>query len=329
MAHTRPGRARGPHGHMWLIGLAGLAAGAALMIYVPTLKAVSASLLLFAGFHIVGGVVLLASLYVVGLRGWLRRLRRGTHDGPGRRGLDFGWGPGWMNGLAIAALVVFAGAVALQAARPDLWPIAFLLVVQGVLFLVGNSTMSAFRRLDHMVLPMVDLVRSGADRVLDAGCGAGRTSIALSRVLRQGRIVAIDRFDAEYIDEGGRALLDRNLAIAGLTDRVEIVTGDLTAMPFEDASFDAAVSTNVYDHLGKGKAAALGEIRRVLKPGGRFLMVVWTPGLTMFTVGHLLSLLLTSKAGWRAMAGRAGLTTVDEGMINNVWFVLFERPAAA
>lgn len=317
---------RHPHGHMWIIGLAGIAAGVVLLVYVPTLKAVSASILLFAGFHIVGGLVLAASLYVVGLRGWLRRLRR---RGPGRQALDFGWGPGWMNGLAIAALVVFAGAVALQVARPDLWPIAFLLVVQGVLFLVGNSVMSAFRRLDHMVLPMVDLIRGGADRVLDAGCGAGRTSIALSRVLRQGGIVAIDRFDAEYIDDGGRALLDRNLAIAGLTDRVEVVTGDLTAMPFEDASFDAAVSTNVYDHLGKGKAAALGEIRRVLKPGGRFLMVVWTPGLTMFTVGHLLSLLLTSKAGWRAMARRAGLTTVDEGMINNVWFAVFERPAVA
>lgn len=324
---TRP--RRNLHSHMWVMGLAGVAAGLALLIYVPRLGAVSKSVLLFAGFHLVGAVVVLSSLYVTTLRGALRRwLKLGDRAVSGER-FDFGWGPGWMNGLAIAALVSAAGAVALQVAVPRAWPGSFLLLVLTAVFVAGNFVMRSFRREDHVVLPMVDLVRGDRDLVLDAGCGAGRTSIALGRVLKGGRIVAVDRFDAGYIDDGGRTLLERNLRLAGLSERVSVETADLTALPFPEASFDAAVSTHVYDHLGDQKAQGLREVARVLKPGGRFLMAVWVPGWTMFTVANLLSLFLTPKAAWRDMAARAGFKVVDEGIFNHAWFVLLEKPGAA
>src|SRR5438552_19169346 len=99
------------------------------------------------------------------------------------------------------------------------------------------------------------------------GCGA-QTTLSIAKVLRRGGIVAFDRFEARYIDGGGRALLERNLRIAG-PGRVEVVTGDLTRMPFPDAHFDSAVSAHVIDHLKPHKKTALAEIRRVLKPGSR------------------------------------------------------------
>lgn len=105
--------------------------------------------------------------------------------------------------------------------------------------------------------------------------------------------------------------------------------GDLTAMPFSDGRFDAAVSTNVYDHLGAGKAAALAETFRVLNPGGRFLMAVWPPGWTMFAVANVLSLFLTRRATWRWLAAEAGFEVRDEGMFNDAWFVLLAKPGAA
>lgn len=326
MSEHAAAKPRRPHGHMWLMGLLGLAAGLALMVYAPTLKGVSTSLLLFAGFHVVGGVVLLGSLWVTALRG---PVRRWTHaaDKPAE-GYDFGWGPGWMNGLAIAALVTLAAAVALEVSVPALWPLAFALVALSVVFVVGNLIMRGFRRTDHVVLPMVDLLRSDRDVVLDAGCGSGRTTIALGRILKDGRVFAVDRFDAGYIDDGGLGLLKRNLALAGLTDKVSIETADLTALPFAEGDFDSAVSTHVYDHLGDAKAAGLVEMFRVLKPGGRFLMAVWTPGWSMFAIGNLLSFFLTTKAAWRAMAARAGFTVIDEGAFNNTWFVLLEKPTA-
>ena len=315
---------RNPHSHMWLMGVIGIVAGLAFMIFVPRLTVVSKSLLLFAGFHIVGGVVLLSTLYAAGLRNQVRRLAGGAARSV--RKYDFGWGPGWMNGLAIAALIALATAVVLQLAHPGAWPLAFALVGVSALLLVGTAVMLSFRRTDHVVLPMVDLLSSDHDLVLDAGCGSGRTTIALARILKSGRVVGLDRFDAGYIDGGGRALLDDNLKLAGLAGRVQVETGDLTDMAFADNHFDAAVSTHVYDHLGRQKLKALCETRRVLKPGGRFLMAVWVPGLTMFAVANVLSLFLTTKAQWRDLAQRAGFRVLDEGMFNHAWFVLLEKP---
>lgn len=60
----------------------------------------------------------------------------------------------------------------------------------------------------------------------------------------------------------------------GVADRVRVETGDMRAMPFDDESFDVVVSRaavhNVYDAPGRAKAIA--EIARVLKPGGRLVL---------------------------------------------------------
>ncbi len=318
------------HSHTWIVGVLGLIAGLLLLVYVPSLEVVSRSLLLFAGFHLVGGAVLLASLYILALRRLIRRMRQQKAKLAMSAGdkYDFGWSPEWMNGLAVAALAAVSTAIAVQVAAPNWWPMAFLVLLLGAAFFVGNSIMRSFRSIDHVVLPMVDLLQSDRDIVLDAGCGTGRSTIALSRVLRSGRVVAVDRFDAGYIDDGGRDLLDRNLRAADLTKRVTIEAADLTALPFDNESFDSAISTNVYDHLGKSKEQALREVLRVLKPGGRFLMAVWVPSWAMFTVANVLSFFLTSKKEWRAMAARVGFETVDEGAFNYAWFIVLKKPVA-
>ena len=119
------------------------------------------------------------------------------------------------------------------------------------------------------------------------------------KVLRRGRIVAFDRFDAWYIDGGGRALLERNLRIAGLPGRVEVVTGDLTRMPFPDAHFDSAVSAHVIDHLKQHKKTALAEIRRVLKPG----MYATTEGCSLNSISALgIARLSQGRCHWPRVA---------------------------
>lgn len=324
-------QARNIHSHAWLVGLLGLIAGLALLIYVPTLGAIANSLVLFAAFHIIGAVVLLVSLYGLAFRGIGRRaLGPWGRIRPATGGaFDFGWGPEWMNGLAVGALATFAAAIAVQVSAPGWWPLAITATLLAAALFVGNTIMRSFRSADFVVLPMVDLLQSDQDLVLDAGCGAGRTTIALRRILRKGRVVAVDRFDADYIEDGGRELLDRNLRLAGLADRVRVETADLTALPLSSASMDAAVSTNVFDHLGHKKQQALCEVFRVLKPGGRFLMSVWVPGLAMFAVANLLSLFLTSRAEWRAMARSAGFEIVDEGVFNYAWFTVLKKPLPA
>lgn len=95
-------------------------------------------------------------------------------------------------------------------------------------------------------------------RILDAGCGTGGTTIDLRRF---GRVVGVD-----LAPEAVRPAHGRNLAIA---------QASIEKLPFADDTFDAATSFEVLYHLGvKNDVAALKEIRRVVRPGGRFLVRV-------------------------------------------------------
>ncbi|MER9303184.1 class I SAM-dependent methyltransferase [Mesorhizobium sp. M0293] len=316
------------HSHLWLVGLIGVAAGLVLLIYVPSLPAVSGVFLLFGGFHLIGALVLMASLYVLAGNRLARRL-------PGRirrqdtANFDFGWAPAWALGPWIAALILAAIAVAVQVATPAYWPLAMVLTLLAANFFAGGLIARTVGRYEHAALPLVDLLSGDAGVVLDAGCGAGRTTIALGRALRNGRVVALDRFDSDYIEGGGRRLLEQNLRLAGLTGRVDIELGDLTALPFPEGRFDAAVSAHAIDHLGPQKQQGLREILRVLKPGGRFLLVVWVPGWTMFAIVSVLALLFSGKGAWRRMAASAGFELCDEGMLNGNWFVVLKKPIGA
>jgi SAM-dependent methyltransferase len=318
-AHAHPHTpSRQAHSHMWLVGMLCLAAGLALMLYVPSLKAISASITLFAGFHLIGALVALTSLYAtVG-----KRLRRKARDGA----LDFGWAPAWTLGPLMAAMVLMAATVAIQIAAPHWWPLAMAATLLACTSFAGYLFTVDASKPEHASLPWVDLGLKPGDHLLDGGCGAGRTSIAIARALPGVHVIALDRFDADYIEQGGRELLTRNLGLAGLADRVTAQAGDLTALPFPDGSFDGAVSAHAIDHLGAAKAQGLSEMHRVLKPGGRFLLIVWVPGWAMFAVANVLAFSLTRPSSWRAMAQRAGFALHQEGSFNGHWFAVLERP---
>jgi len=316
------------HRHGWAVALGGLSLGLALMLFAPRLRFVSETLLLLGGVHLVGAVVAVGSLRSL----WARRpaysekaILRATSNGS----YDFGWTPGWMNGLWMAALLELMGAVAVAVAAPAYWPLAFALLLLATGQLAGSRFLRKGLRPDHVVLPMVEVVRGDRDRILDAGAGTGRTTIALGRVLRGGKVVALDRFDAGYIVGGGRGHLEHNLEVAGLTERVEIAEGDVTALPYGDASFDGTVSAHMIDHLGpEDREKALRELRRVVRPGGRLLMLVWVPTWEMFASFNLLAFaFLTPRRRWRELVQEAGWELRDEGMINGTFFLLAERPS--
>jgi SAM-dependent methyltransferase len=195
-------------------------------------------------------------------------------------------------------------------------------------FFAGGLVTRSAGRYEHALLPAVDLLSGDDNLVLDAGCGAGRTTIALGRAFKKTRIVALDRFDADYIEGGGRLLLERNLQFAKISGRVSVECGDLTALPFADHSFDAIVSAHAIDHLGPQTEQGLREVERVLKPSGRLLLIVWVPGWTMFAVANVLAFSLAPKRAWRRMAAGAGLELCDEGMFNGSWFFLLKKPEA-
>ncbi len=315
------------HSHMWLFGVLGLAAGFGLMVSVPRLKPLEHVLLLQIGLYILGAIVLLASLHA--LAGPSMRRHRTRRSGGHRAAMDrydFGWHPGMTAFPWTAALVLLGAAVVLQVTLPLWWPLALLLTLMAANFFAGYLIVRTTTRADRTTLPMVDLLQGDHDLVLDAGCGAGRTTLSLGRVLKRGQIVALDRFDADYIDAGGRDLLENNLRLAGLTDRVRIETGDLTRLPFEDQTFDTAVSAHALDHLGPEKGQGMREVLRVLKPGGRLLVVASVPGWATFAIVNMLSLLLMGKVGWRSLARTSGFEIVEDGDFNGFWYLLVRKP---
>ncbi|MFC2076882.1 class I SAM-dependent methyltransferase [candidate division KSB1 bacterium] len=320
-------KAKAAHSHGWLAGILGLAVGLTLMVGFPKLKTVAGAVLLVALFHLVGIAVVLGSAYSFAPGKFGRVIERLRRRAPDETVYDFGWSWGAMNGPWLAAVALLTIAFGLQLELPWLWPVWFAVALLGVNTFVGGLLLRTSKRTNFASLPLVDLLRSDQDLVLDAGCGSGRTTLALSKVLKNGRIVALDRFDAYYIDNGGRALLERNLRIGGLTARVQIEQGDLTQLPFPDGHFDAAASAHVIDHLNLSKRrTGLAELYRVLKPGGRFLMVVWVPGWATFSLANVFCFLLTSMAGWRRLAADVGFSIPDEGTFNGMWFAVLERP---
>jgi SAM-dependent methyltransferase len=315
------------HSHMAWVGIVGIVTGAVLMVYVPSLKAVSRGMLLFAGFHLVGFLVLLASAYVMGGNKIVEHFRTGSRS-ENSAVFNFGWAPAWAHGPWIAALILGATAVAVQVAAPAYWPVAMASTLLAASFCAGGLVTRSVGQYERAFLPMVDLLSGDEKVVLDAGCGAGRTTIALGRAQKTAQIVALDRFDSDYIEGGGKLLLEQNLREAGLAERVRIERGDLTALPFADQSFDAVVSAHAIDHLGKSTERGLREILRVLKLGGRFLLVVWVPGWTMFSVANILAFSLSSTRTWRQRAVSAGFRISDEGTFNGNWFAVLTKAEA-
>jgi ubiquinone/menaquinone biosynthesis C-methylase UbiE len=86
--------------------------------------------------------------------------------------------------------------------------------------------------------------------------------------------VGIDIWRA--VDQSGnaKAVTERNVALEGVADRVEIETCDMRDLPFPDASFDVVVSSLAIHNIrgSSDRQKAISEAYRVLKPGGRIVV---------------------------------------------------------
>lgn len=111
----------------------------------------------------------------------------------------------------------------------------------------------------------IDRIAAG-ETVLDHACGAGMDLLlAANRVGPRGFAIGVDLTPAM------RDCARQAATEAGLSDRVEIRTGTMEALPVESASIDVVISNGVVN-LAPDKRKVFSEIFRVLKPGGRLLL---------------------------------------------------------
>lgn len=99
-------------------------------------------------------------------------------------------------------------------------------------------------------------------RLLDAGCGAGL--LALLASLRGAQVTALDA------SPGLLAIARQRLPSADVRE------GDLEALPFNDAGFDAVAAVNSVFYAAD-MAGAVRELVRVARPGGRIVVTAWGP----------------------------------------------------
>lgn len=111
---------------------------------------------------------------------------------------------------------------------------------------------------------MALLAMRAGEKALDIGCGPGLTTLALAQATgANGKVTGVD------IAEPMLAIARKRCADYA---NVSFTTADVTALPYDDASFDLALATQVYEYVEQVDLA-LQELARVVKPGGRVLIV--------------------------------------------------------
>jgi demethylmenaquinone methyltransferase/2-methoxy-6-polyprenyl-1,4-benzoquinol methylase len=106
-------------------------------------------------------------------------------------------------------------------------------------------------------------------RVLDVACGTGRGTAGLAQAVGStGKVDALDLSEAML----GQARA--KLANMGLKERVHFKQGDARALPYPDESFDLVYNGYMFDLIPlDGFLPILQEMKRVLKPGGKLVLV--------------------------------------------------------
>lgn len=106
---------------------------------------------------------------------------------------------------------------------------------------------------------LTDALADTHGRILDAGCGTGGFLAVLANARPD-----LACHGLEY----NQAAAARARAKSGAA----IAQGSVNALPFRDASFDAAIAADVLCHAAVDPTAALQEVKRVLRPGGRLIV---------------------------------------------------------
>ena len=144
---------------------------------------------------------------------------------------------------------------------------------------IGLAVMNVILdKADSEVQGMDILSKIQSPRVLDIGCGTGRTAIKIAKSLpKGGHLNGIDIYNVNAISGNSLETVNRNAELEGVSDKTTFQYGSATEIPFEDNKFNivnlSSVLHEVHDY--EDKERAMKEIHRVLKPKGFLIIGEW------------------------------------------------------
>jgi arsenite methyltransferase len=191
--------------------------------------------------------------------------------------------PPVIRNLALIGLASIAAGVVLNrriaAAQSTLAAILLIWgVVAGVSMLITAGLMVWSSKVGKLRLRerLIDaLALRGDEIVLDIGCGRGLLLNAAARRLTTGKAIGIDLWQSQ--DQSGNypEVTLANARAEGVANRVDIKTGDMRELPFPDATLDVVIASLAIHNIPdkEGRAQAVREIARVLKPDGQLALL--------------------------------------------------------
>jgi arsenite methyltransferase len=142
----------------------------------------------------------------------------------------------------------------------------------------------------------------GNECAVDLGCGRGAVLVSLAKRLTRGRVSGIDLWRSR--DQSGNDIeaTKHNARACGVADRVELNTGNITTLPYDDGQFDLVVSSLAIHNLKarEDRRQAITEAVRVLEPGGKIIIA---------DISHA-----EDYADWLTEAGMEAVTLHDLGV---------------
>ena len=170
----------------------------------------------------------------------------------------------------------------------DLWIIIFctLFSTAGMAFFLAGIWSGKVGKLRMRDKIFENLEMKGNEDVLDVGCGRGLLLIAAAKRLTTGLATGIDHWKGTVEYRNTSEMTWENARIEGVTDKIKIIDGDVTSLPFTDNRFDV-VTTSLMLHHVKNTDLALKEMVRVLKPNGVLVIADIAAGRFKSSMEHL------------------------------------------
>lgn len=197
-----------------------------------------------------------------------------------RYGID---APYVIRNLGIFAIILFGCAyiciLVTHAKYPELaLTLALLFSLLGLIQLIMLLWMlfsSLCGKLHMRDLIIAHLNLTGHEQVLDVGCGRGLLLIAAAKQLTHGMATGLDLWSQVDLHDNSEARTIALVHAERVADKVILKSGDMRQMPFENMQFDAIISSMSIHNVNtvEGRKLALQEIFRVLKPGGKLVLL--------------------------------------------------------